>query len=206
MVPYTPVGGTWDFGRGQWYLCTSVFAAYMRSLGRECLRREGSFWPGGLAGLLPGRKYAGWEFGAGVFGEWVEANIPDVTKRRILSVSHGGQPVMMAAARGLELHSHVSLMMPVREDLKESVYRPALQHIGRYTCVYTSSLWRNYMQAAGSLLDGHLGLQWCLELEGVEIESVELDHVGHTTLVRSAQHMPILAKKQADGESILDRL
>ena len=196
-MTYTGLGGTHDWGRGIWYYCDSPFAAYMKAQGFDCARRKGPFWSGSLAGI-PFMKTRTWQSGASVLKEWMEEHLP-VEERRIISVSHGGQVAMMAAADGLQLHSLVTITMPQRADLEET-YRAALPNIGTYTNVYSDSWWRDRFQILGTLADGQFLFTRQMKLSGVEIVNIGIKGVGHTDLVRTNK----MALLKSSG--VLDRL
>ena len=91
MIPYTALGGTHDWLRGQWFYCDSPFAAFMRTEGFICQRPNHPLWST-AAGGVPGQKRRIWRFGGEVTLANYLRSIP-VGDRRILSVSHGGQVV-----------------------------------------------------------------------------------------------------------------
>ena len=206
MRYYTAIGGTHDWQRGQWFWCVDpvtgepvVFAAWMRSQGYQCSRRDSPYWSG-LLGGVPFLRMKAWEFGVSVFKEDMERRFPDVTDRHGLTVSHGGAVAMMACANGLKLDSLVTLMMPIRGDL-EDVYRAALPNITTYTNVYAESWWRDRFQVLGTLRDGRWRYRRTLELDGVDIVNIGVKKVGHSVLVRKPQQIVRLKT-----EGILARL
>ena len=206
MSTYTAIGGTHDWQRGQWFWCVDPetgapvpFAAFMRTHGYTCRRRQGPFWSGMLGGV-PFLKMRAWQFGAGVLKEWMEREL-HVNDRRIISVSHGGQVAMMACANGLQLHSLVTITMPQRSSMDDT-YRAALKNIGTYTNVYSDSWFKDRWQIFGTLSDGSFRFRRTFELDGVDTTGVNIGikGVGHTDLVRTNQM--VLLKSYG----VLDRL
>ena len=133
MTKYVPIGGTHDWQRGEWFWCDSPFASWMLTQDFECTRRNGPFWSGILGGV-PLLKRKAWEFGAGVLTEWIELHLPNIADRNIVSVSHGGQVAFLAASKGLQLNSLVTITMPQRRDMADT-YRAGLVNIGTFTNV-----------------------------------------------------------------------
>ncbi len=187
-VKYTPLGGTHDWQRGEWFWCDSPFAAWMRMKGFECRRRNGPFWSGILGGV-PVLKTKAWEFGASVLKEWMEEHLP-VGDRNLITVSHGGQVAFLALAKGLQVNSLVTITMPQRADM-ESVYLAAKPDIAvdadghpKLTNVHSSSLWKDRWQILGTVLDGAFRFRRTMALPGYVIPNIGID-VGHTELVRT---------------------
>jgi hypothetical protein len=188
LKSYTPIGGTHDLGRGNWFECDSPFAAWMGTQGYQCRRRKGPFWSTALGGI-PVYKMRIWEFGASVLAEWMDNHLP-VDDRRVISVSHGGQVAMIACANGLRLHSLVCITMPQRKDMAD-IYRAALPNIGTFTNVYSDSWTRDFWQLAGTLADGAFRFRRQFKLDGVVATNIGIKGVGHTDLVRT-EHMVLL--------------
>ena len=182
MIPYTALGGTHDWLRGQWFYCDSPSAAFMRTEGFICQRPNHPLWST-AAGGVPGQKRRIWRFGGEVTLANYLRSIP-VGDRRILSVSHGGQVAFYCAASGIELASLVTITMPQRADM-EDIYRAGLKNIGTYTNVYSDSWWRDRWQILGTVWDGSFRFRRRFELEGVEVVNIGIPGVGHTELVRT---------------------
>lgn len=106
---------------------------------------------------------------------------PDDT--RVLAHSHGGQAALYAAGvAGLKIQSLVTVSTPVRRDVLRDVMPAARENIGHWTHFYSEWDWT---QAAGSVLDGRLGV--FRQMPDADV-NIMVPKAGHSKLL----HDPVL--------------
>jgi hypothetical protein len=147
MQPIVLIGGTWSntdpreqLHLSWWYPGSVFYGAVKERCGRDCY----SFaWNTFLDGVI------------GPNTDWQSAgerlfNVcpPDAS---IITHSHGGQVVLLAAASGLRIKNLITVATPVRSDIP---YHVARERIERWSHIYGN--YQDYVQLAGSLMLGRL--------------------------------------------------
>lgn len=150
----TPVHGTWpEKDQSHWHRPGSVWWSYMISRGAHPMAPASFEWNGRLNGtdwkwiLLelipfvkqdPRQKFEGWIEGA---IDAIRYFTPyPVDERIVIAHSHGLQPILIAAALGLNIHGLVSVGSPVRHDVmawvKQEYHTDPREHIRWWEHVY----------------------------------------------------------------------
>lgn len=108
-------------------------------------------------GVKPSRR--DWQIGAESLRAWVipplapERAIPR-NRRHALSHSHGIELVLIAAARGLYIHTLIDVGGPIREDILEDYGEAARMNIGYWVHIYVHGR-SDFWQWLGGLGDGN---------------------------------------------------
>lgn len=159
MTKYLAVAGTHGFSPhvdgDQWWQRGSAFQRFMREQAFVQVKPDDPFvWCTALDGLLGQNTH--W-IAAGLALRWYLRDIP-IADRNVICHSHGLQVVLFACAHqdGPEINALISVCSPVREDM-ESVAREARPRIRHWLHVHSEREFDRW-QAAGELLDGHIGI------------------------------------------------
>lgn len=196
MTHYIPVHGTWGFPPkvGDWWRPESHLRCWLEhSHGLAPLRPTDPFlWDGDLF-LVPlkGRQHTGWRAAAAALRWYLrdESYVP-IAERRVVSHSHGLQPILYACAEGLKIDRLLSITGPIRGDMAD-VARAARPNIRRWVHVHADEDWT---QVGGALLDGVWGIHRVAEWAHPDgtitraDENVKIPGVGHSGLLRDAEH------------------
>lgn len=197
-MKFLPLAGTHGWSgklSGQWWQEGSPFLAFCDTFGWEPYDRSEPFvWDTGVGGL-PWAGTSGW-YAAGLnlkhYDGFGSAPI------RIVAHSHGGQVVAYAAAKGLKIHSLITISTPVRVDMYP-IWERARPNIAHWTHVYSD--WTDFWQPLGGLFDGFRGVQRRFEWEGTLGGTVGADRhlalpgIGHTGLLKDPLHFPLWVEK-----------
>ena len=106
----------------------------------------------------------------------------------ILSHSHGLQPVLVAAAKRLQIHTFVDVAGPVRKDMR-AIAEAARPQIQRWVHIHAGH--RDRMQWLGELCDGHLGV---VREHPLADENVSVPQADHSEVRRRPQYFPVIAR------------
>lgn len=210
-IPFLPVHGTWGFGRGEqgrWIYPDSPFCALMAGHAFALLSGDDPFvWDGDIDGadvpipfllrpFFPRRmKHSKWICAAVNFRRRHEPDDLDDLEL-VIGHSHALQLILYACAgvradgtfgRPLRIRRLVSVMSPVREDMRE-IAQLARPNIGYWEHLHSDH--SDLIQVAGSLLDG----RW-----GIVREHPLADHnraiagVGHSGMLEDPTHFHLWA-------------
>lgn len=173
MTRYIGVYGT--FGReDDWPLPTSAFGRFMASQDFAPARfRPFKGFTGDLDGVPLFGSGEDWEAGTEAFIDYCYP-IP-YEDMNVIGHSHAVQPILMAAAKGLEIRSLILVGSPVRRNLEE-LAPEALKHIGVCRHLYDPG-WDTW-GLFGMLFDGRLSLRRSFRVEGMASEAVK--GMGHS--------------------------
>ena len=187
-------------GAGDWYHPGSPVLAYLASIpppGTIALADPAHpfVWSTDLGGALPftDTDLAVWlaagenlyQYGAQPRCE--QQRLPP-EETVILSHSHGLQPVLVAAAKGLQIHTFVDVAGPVRKDMR-AIAEAARPQIRRWVHIHAGH--RDRMQWLGELWDGHLGV---VREHPLADENVSVPQADHSEVLRLPQYFPVIAR------------
>jgi hypothetical protein len=181
----------WDGTKKDWYSPDSPF---MRTAGDQDVVQidpDNPFvWSTRLGGLGKD-KFVVWR-GAGVnFYQYV---VPPRCKDRrippmetiVLSHSHGLQPVLFAAAKGLQIDTFVDVCGPVRMDLLP-IARAARKNIRRWVHIHAGK--RDLWQWFGEIGDEHFGI---VRKHPLAHQNIAVDTADHGEILRDPKYFQIV--------------
>jgi pimeloyl-ACP methyl ester carboxylesterase len=178
---YLPVAGTNGWRDGWVVDDTHPHPRMMRSEGFEPIRLRGGRpvrWASFLDGLIGDDEI--WEAGSDVVTLVLE-RLP-FEHRNVIGHSHGGNIVLKAAARGLQLRSLTTVGTPVRSDCMPEL---AATNIQSWQHIYDRRC--DLMGTLGKLGGGSGVTQRAFLIPGVQ--NHPLDGIGHSKILRDAKFM-----------------
>ena len=198
-----PVPGTFAWepdGSGDWFHPGSPLLSYLESIPPpgtiQVADPEHPFvWSTALGGALP--------FTTADLKVWLAAgeNLlhyvvpPRCPEKRILpeetaivSHSHGLQPVLAAAAKGLKIAILVDVAGPVRKDMRR-IAEAARPNIAQWVHIHAGR--RDRMQLWGQLFDGRLGV---VRQHPLADENIALADADHSEALHRPQYFPVIAR------------
>jgi hypothetical protein len=104
-----------------------------------------------------------------------------IDERNIVAHSHGLQVVLKACAMGLKINSLISVMSPVREDMRADAML-ARPNIARWLCLHSDH--SDATQRRGSWFDGALGV---VRAHPLADRAVSMPGMGHSKVIRDPE-------------------
>jgi hypothetical protein len=192
---YLPIAGTHGWrgkhsAAGRWWRKDSRFGEFMVAEGFVHLGGDRPFvWTTDVNGHRPWRRLVGvgdphldWECAGENLAAWlrpyrdVDDTYTPLTDRRLIVHSHGLQPVLYACANNdLKVHRLVSVMSPVRRDLRELAEK-ARPNIGKWLHLHTDASDR--WQWLGAIGDGAIGINRRHPLADYNVRVKGAGHTG----------------------------
>lgn len=179
MTKYLPVNGTWGADDGWVTSDGDPFSLFMRGQRFEPIRNpDGSpwTWNGKVNGLL-WYGTQDWKDAA----DSLEALLTPVPyeDRNLFGHSHGGNPVLLLAARGFAIRSLTTIGTPRRHDM------PAVEashHIAIWQHIYDKKWdWMATMRRLGGIGDGKVSLDRHFDIPGVR--NIPIGDISHSTML-----------------------
>jgi len=205
MKPTVLVGGTRSWktdGTRDWYYPSSGFSQRLPKYGLiPIVSSEGDpfIWDTQLGGIGFGDgDLTGWAAAGKNLYYWCvpplcpDQRLPSDTLT-VICHSHGLQVVLFACAYGLKVGRLISVASPVRKDMRQTtgLARPRIRS---WTHVHSDK--SDWWQVMGAMFDGKLGI---MRKHPAADRNVFVKNVGHTGLLRDADHFPV-------WDEILDEL
>jgi hypothetical protein len=168
---------------GQWYHEGSLFRAILAVQG---FRADVFEWSTGIDGLWPWRKLHLWHSTGIQFRNHIIpprapwARCPPL-ETAVVTHSHGLQPLLVACALGLYVHTLVDICGPVRDDMIAEYGAAARKNIGHWLHVHSDR--SDTMQWLGGIGDGAFGITRPHPLADV---NHRLPKAGHSRVLNEA--------------------
>lgn len=185
MTRYVLVPGTHSTLRkeSQWWEPGSPFNQLLQRNGLTPARTRPFIWSSNLDGVsfwpwqwFRKDNHVDWKAAGEALISYLEL-VPYVEDRNLIAHSHGLQVVLYAAAAGMPINSLISVMSPVRGDMKD-VAQAARPNIGRWLHLHSDK--SDKMQMWGGLFDGQWGVHRTHPLAD---ENQPFPGIGHSTIL-----------------------
>lgn len=181
-----PIAGTHANNGGQWWQPGSPFLAYMADHGIRFEGYEPFEWSCDLDGVFweLSRRHRDWRAGGKALRYYLGGAYLPVTPDVVMAHSHGLQVALYAASEGVQIPVLVSIMSPVREDMRR-VAEAARPNISWWLHLYTPKDWT---QRLGTWFDGKWGAGRQHPLADV---NMPIHGVEHGSLVSDPRRFPL---------------
>ena len=182
-----------------WHSPGSAFCRYLQGRGVAIVGHETGgrpfVWSTNLGGFNPfsTRDLLVWEApGANLYAYVVPPLAPDrripPSETVIITHSHGLQPTLFAAAKGLRIDTLIDVAGPVREDMMPTATL-ARPNIRRWVSIHGGR--RDRWQWFGAFFDGHVGI---VRDHPLAHETVSVPTADHGDVLRTPAYFPVIGE------------